>query len=92
MNLNQKKVSFRQDQLSFSSNPDKHMFPAEMMPEPITIRPKSKSKSRSRSASAGKKAAKNVSKPFSKVKPTLIKGGPLTRPGGKPWIGVSEKK
>ena len=68
------------------------MFSADMMPEPITIRPQSLSRSRSRSASAGKKAAKNVTKPLSKVKPSLIKSGPLIKQGRKPWTGFSDKK
>lgn len=49
----------------------------------------SKSRSRSRSGSAGKKFKK---KPNTKPKTSLVKGGPLTRPGGKPWTGTTEKK
>lgn len=89
--MQQKRVSFKSDQLSFSTNTEKAAFVTEMQPEPVTIRQKSvsKSRSRSRSGSAGKKSKK---KPTTKPKSSLVKGGPLTRPGGKPWTGTTERK
>lgn len=72
---NSKKVSFGTEQLSFATDAQRHMFPTEMQPEPVFLKPKSKSRSRSNS------------KKKKQIKSSLIKGGPLIRPGGKPWSG-----